>query len=128
MLSNQGQACSAVPLLVSADAANTAGATSDWIPVNQYEGDLVFVVDTGVVTAGQVVWTIEDATSDAGAGGAGITPNEGAFTTVTTSNDPLLQKRTITANRARDYVRLVGTVTTGPVQCSAVLLATKKYT
>lgn len=127
MLANQGQSSEQVVLLASASAENTAGATSAWIDVSRYEGDLVFLVNTGIVTAGSITWTIEDATSDAGAGAAGITPNEGAFTVVTTSNDPLSQKRTVTANRARGFVRLVGTVATGPALCSANLLATPKY-
>lgn len=122
MLGNEGQAATAAQLLASADAANTAGATSSWTDIRPAEGDLVFVVNTGTVTAGQVVWTIEHATDGSGTGGAAITPNEGAFTTVTTSNDPLTQKRTVSANACGGWVRVVGTVTTGPVQCSADVL------
>ena len=120
MLNNQGQAATQVKLLAAVSAADTAAATSAWVDVTKAEGDLVFNVNTGIVT-GQVVWTIEHATDDQGAGGAGITPNEGAFTTVTTSNDPLSQKRTVSASAVAGFVRVVGTVTTGPVLCAVDL-------
>ena len=123
MLNNQAQAALIVSLLSSADAADTAAATSAWIDARPYEGDLMFVVDTGVVTAGQVVWTVEHADDDSGTNAESITPNEGTFDTVTTANDPLVQKRTVSANAVRGYVRIVGTITTGPVQCSAAVLS-----
>lgn len=128
MLDNQGQAATQTQLLAAVSAANTAAATSGWIDVRAYEGDLVFNVNTGIVTAGDIVWTIEDATNGSGAGAAGVTPNEGAFTTVTTANDPMSQKRTINAGAVRGWVRVVGTITTGPVLVAADLLAHPKYT
>lgn len=127
MLGNEGQAAETTSLLAPVSAAATANATSSWIDVREYEGDLVFVVQTGVVTAGQIVWTIEHASDGSGTGGAGITPNEGAFTTVTTSNDPLTEKRTVPANAVAGWVRVVGTITTGPALVSASLSARPKY-
>lgn len=128
MLNNQGQAVEQQQLLASDDASNTAAATSSWVAVGAYEGDLMFNVNTGTVTAGNIVWTIEDADDGSGTNNAGVTPNEGAFTTVTTANDPLSEKRTINASAVRPYIRIVGTITTGPVQCSADLLSHPKYT
>lgn len=127
MLANQGQAAETTELLAPLSAAATANATSSWVDARKYEGDLVFVVQTGVVTAGQIVWTIEHASDGSGTGAAGITPTEGAFTTVTTANDPLTQKRTVPATSIAGWVRVVGTITTGPALVSASLSATPKY-
>lgn len=127
MLNNEAGAAECTSLLAAVSAGNTAAATSAWIDVRRYEGDLCFIVDTGIVTAGSIAWAIQDADDGSGTNGAGVTPTEGAFTTVTTSNDPLVQKRTIPANSVRGWVRVVGTVTTGPALVSASLLARPKY-
>jgi hypothetical protein len=128
MLGNEGQAAAITSLLAPVSAANTAAATSGWIDARAYEGDLVFSVQTGVVTAGQIVWTVEHASDGSGTGAAAITPNEGAFTVVTTSNDPLTEKRTVSANAIAGWVRVVGTITTGPAIVAASLLSRPKYT
>lgn len=128
MLDNQGQAAEVVSLIPPADAANTAGATSGWIDVRKYEGDLVIISHAGTVTAGTLTPTIEHATDDQGAGAAAVVPNEGVFTAVTTSNDPLIEKRTINANRVNGWIRYVGTIATGPAHVSVVMLAHPKYT
>lgn len=126
MLGNEGQAAQVTQLLVPGAKANTAGATSSWIDVRGYEGDLVFVSQVGTVTAGSLTPTIEDATDGSGTGGAGVTPNEGAFTAVTTSNDPLTEKRTINASAVRGWVRYVGTIVTGPADAAVTLMARPK--
>jgi len=128
MLGNQGQASGVTVLLAPVDAANTAAATGSWTDVRFKEGDLDIIVLVGVVTAGSVAIVIQDATDDQGAGAATKTPNEGAWTTVTTANDPMIQKRTINAKSTRGYIRVLGTVTTGPVAISASLQAHPKYT
>jgi len=127
MLANQGQAAAIVELVAPVSAANTAAATSAWIAASKYEGDLVFLCHAGLLTAGTLDWTIEDATDGSGTGAAGVTPNEGAFTQVTTSNDPLTQKRTVNSNTIRGFVRVVGTIVTGPALVSADLLSHPKY-
>jgi len=124
MLGNNAQAATAKLLLSPADAANTAGATSAWIACADAEGAIMITVQTGVITAGGIVYTIETATDDQGAGGAAITPTEGAFSAVTAGT---IQKRTIDASQSKGYVRLVGTITTGPVQCSASIAYRPKY-
>lgn len=126
MLGNEAQAATQTQLLAAVSAANTAAATSAWIDARAYEGDLLFNVNTGIVTAGSITWTIEDATDGTGTGAAGVTPNEGAFTVVTTSNDPLSQKRTVNASAVRGWVRLVGTIVTGPAVVAADLLGRLK--
>jgi hypothetical protein len=124
MLHNQGQAAEVANLLNPISAANTAAATSAWIDARKYEGDIVFDVKVGALT-GSIVWTIEDATDGAGTGAAGIVPNEGAFAAGAANQT---QKRTINASAHRGWVRLVGTIVTGPALVAASLLAHPKYT
>ena len=128
MLGNQGQAASVVSLLAPVDAANTAAATGSWVDVTAYEGDIVVTIQVGVVTAGSIALVIQNATDISGTGAATITPNEGAWTTVTTANDPLTQKRTINAGATDGFIRIVGTITTGPAAIGASFLAHPKYT
>lgn len=126
MLNNEGQAASVVTMLAPGDKANTAAATGGWIDVRNYEGDLTLVVMVGTVSAGQIVPSFQDATDGSGTGAAAITPNEGALITVTTANDPLIQKSTINRRATRGWIRFLGTITTGPVECGAALLARPK--
>lgn len=127
MLANQGQAAEAVQMLAPLSAAATVNATSAWIDVRKYEGDLVIVSNVGLIT-GTITPTIEDATDGSGTGAAAVTPTEGAFTQVTTSNDPLQEKRTIPAGSVRGWIRYVGTIVTGPALVGVTLLAHPKYT
>lgn len=119
MLCNQGQAATAVKLLDPVSAANTAAATSAWVDVRAAEGDLVFTTQLGAVT-GSITWTIEDATDGSGTGSAVVTPNEGAFAAGAANQ---IQKRTINAGAVRGWVRVVGTIVTGP----ALVAANVKY-
>ncbi len=125
MLGNHlAQAQEAVKMLDPVSAANTAAATSGWIDVRKYEGDITITVQTGALT-GSIAWGVEDATDGAGAGGAAITPNEGAFA-VGAANQ--IQKRTLNASAVRGWIRVVGTIVTGPVLVAASLKAHPKYT
>lgn len=124
MMGNQGQAAEVVAMLDPVSAADTAAATSAWIDVRKYEGDIAILVQAGALT-GSITWTIEDATDGSGTAGAGITPNEGAFAAGAANQ---IQKRTINASAARGWVRVVGTIVTGPVLVAAKLMAHPKYT
>lgn len=127
MLANQGQAAEVIAVLAPGEKANTAAATSPWIDVAKYEGDLVFVVQVGAVTAGDITFTLEDADDDSGTNNAAVTPVSGTPTVVDTDNDPLTQKIVVPANHVRGFVQLIGTVDTGPVDVGAALLAHPKY-
>lgn len=98
------------------DAADTAAATSDWIDVRSVKDDIRFIVDVGVVTAGSITPTIEHADDDSGTNSEAVVPLEGAFTAVTTANDPLREVRHLQSNALKPFVRVVGTIDTGPVQ------------
>lgn len=115
MLNNEGQAATVAKLLDPVSAGNTAAATSGWVDVRDREGDLMFTVQVGALT-GSITWTIEDATDGSGTGAAGVTPNEGAFAAGAANQ---VQKRTIGAGAVRGWVRVVGTIVTGPALVAA---------
>jgi len=125
MLANQGQAGVIANILSPVSAAATANATSGWIDVRAYEGDIVITQHIGAMT-GIIVGALDDATDASGSNAAGITPNEGGFSTVNTSNN--IQKRTINANAVRGWIRYTGTIATGPVLTAVSLMAHPKYT
>lgn len=124
MLNNQGQAASITKALDPVSAANTAAATSGWIDVRQAEGDIVVNNQVGALT-GSITWTIEDATDGSGTGGAGITPNEGAYAAGAANQ---VQKRTLNASAVRGWIRVVGTIVTGPALVAANVMFTPKQT
>lgn len=110
MLNNEAQAATSRLLLNPVSAANTAAATSSWIDVRDSQGDIMFVNQVGALT-GTITWTIEHASDSGGTGGAAITPNEGAYAAGAANQ---IQKRTISANACKGFVRCVGTIGTGP--------------
>lgn len=110
MINAYPQATIATKLLDPVSAAATVNATSGWIDVRGREGTVEFTMQCGALT-GSIVWTLEDATDSGGTGGAGITPNEGAFSAVTANS---IQKRTLPVRATRGFVRCVGTIVTGP--------------
>lgn len=109
------QAAGAAILLSPVSAANTAAATSGWVDVRGKEGDVLITVQTGALT-GSLAWSVEDATDGAGTGAAAITPNEGAFAAAAANQ---IQKRTVKANATRGFIRVIGTIVTGPVLVAA---------
>lgn len=124
MLSNTDQARNAVIMLNPASAAATANATSAWIDVRAYEGDLVFTQQIGALT-GSITGAIQDATDGSGTGAAAVTLNEGAFTAVSSANN--IQRRTIRAKSTRGFVRYVGTIVTGPALVAVSVDVHPKY-
>lgn len=115
MLGNEGQASKIVKLLDPVSAANTAAATSGWVDVREAEGDLVFSAQVGALT-GSITWSIEHASDGSGTGAAAITPNEGAFAAGAANQ---AQKRTVNASAVAGWVRIIGTIVTGPALVAA---------
>lgn len=115
MLNNEAQAATSRKLLDPVSAAATANATSAWVDVRDAVGDLMFVNQVGALT-GSIVWTIEHANDGSGTGAVAITPNEGAYAAGAANQ---IQKRTISANACRGFVRCVGTIVTGPALVAA---------
>jgi hypothetical protein len=117
MLGNEAQAAAAAILLNPVSAANTAAATSGWVDCRGYEGDIEVNAQVGALT-GSITWTLEHATDGAGTGAAAITPNEGAFAAGAANQ---VQKRTVNASAIGGWLRIVGTIVTGPVLVAAAI-------
>jgi hypothetical protein len=98
-------------------AANTAAATSGWIDMRGYKGDIIFIQTTGALT-GSLASKIQGATSSGGAGAADITG--AAFTAVSAANKV---HRCVVPATAAPYMKYVGTVTTGPIVICVIAMA-----
>jgi hypothetical protein len=122
MLGNEAQAAQAAILLSPVSAANTAAATSGWVDVRGYEGDLLLCPQIGALT-GTLAWTVEDAEDGTGTNNAAMTPNEGAFAAGAANQ---VQKRTVNAGATRGWVKLIGTIVGGPALVAATLKARPK--
>ncbi len=110
---------SAVVLLSPADHADTTAATGSWVDVRAYEGELGFIQQTGVVTAGTIVGVIQHADDGSGTNAETLV----SFTSVGTSTDLSVQKQSAPARATRGYVRYLGTITTGPAIAGVTMLA-----
>ena len=121
-------AIEAKSLLAPVDAANTAAATSGWVDVRFSEGLILVVLHAGVLDAGTLDWTFEDANTSGGGANAAITPDSGALTQVTTSNDdPNIQLAYFDARKPRGWLKVIGTIVTGGALVSAQILHIPKY-
>jgi hypothetical protein len=122
MLGNEAQACSTVQALNTASLS--AGANNGtWLAVSDYEGDLLFVISQGATT-GNVVVKVTDATDGSGTGAADVTgATTAALSTANTSN-----KLVVKSSAVRSHVRVIATVTTGPVVVGVTLVARPKTT
>lgn len=121
MLNNEASAATAVILINPVSAANTTAATSAWVDVRQFEGDLAITQQIGAVT-GTIAGLIQDATDGSGTGAANVTG--AVFTTVSAANN--IQEIAVSANRVRGWIRYVGTVATGPALTAVSMLGRPK--
>lgn len=122
MSASDVRSVSPVVILAPIDCADTAAATSGWIDVRTYEGDIAIIQSTGVVTAGTIAGKIQEATDGSGTGAADITG--ATFTSVGTSTDNDVQKLVI--RNTAGYIRYVGTIGTGPALVGVSMLARKE--
>lgn len=122
MLNNEATASTTVIVLNPVSAANTAAATSGWIDVRAYEGEIVLIQQVGAVT-GSITTTVEDATDGSGTGASALTGY--AFAAVSSANN--VQKLVIPAGLPRGWIRTVGTIVTGPAIVAKSLTARSKY-
>lgn len=91
-------------------AANTAAATSAYISCANAEGDIMLVVQAGAIT-GSMTPTFEHASDSGGTGVVAIVPNEGAIGAMTANT---VVRRTIRKDHIQGFLRVVGTIVTGP--------------
>lgn len=118
MLFPESGAATATIVINPVSAANTAAATSSWIDVMQFNGDLLFVQQIGAVT-GSIAGKIQDADDNSGTNSADVTG--ATFTSVSSANN--VQTLAVRKTRVRRWVRYVGTVTTGPALVGVSMLA-----
>lgn len=111
-------------LVDPASCANTAAATSAWVlvPVNS-EGDIEFIQFIGAVT-GSIAGALQTADDGSGTNATTVTFNEGALTTVSSSNS--IQKRSVNRSALNAYVKYTGTIVTGPVLAGVLMLSRTK--
>jgi hypothetical protein len=106
-------------------AANTAAASA-WTDARGYEGDVAVEISVGVITGTlDITFTTNDAASDSGA--TAIVPTGGALAQITTSNDDAIYTAIFPASALRGYIKVVGTVGTGPALIAYTLIGRKKY-
>jgi hypothetical protein len=115
MISNDGRGDSVVAMINSISCANTAAATSGWIDVRPYKGNIGVTVNVGAVT-GSITGKLQTATDSGGTGAADITG--ATFTAVSATN--AAQKIFITKH-VGPFIRYVGTIVTGPCVVSVTL-------
>lgn len=117
MLGSEGPAASVTSAINTASLS--AGANNGgWIDTRNFQGDLVWVINLGAVT-GSCIVKVQDATDGSGTGSADIS----GVVTASLSAANTATKLTMESRKSRGWVRLVSTVTTGPILTSAVLLA-----
>ena len=117
----------ATAILSPKDAADTAAATSAYVDMTDYEGQIGVILNVGVVDAGSITFTFLTASDGGGSGEAAVVPVSGAPTVVTTSNDPLTQVAVFEATQLKGFIKVVGTVATGGVLVGYSAIGRKKY-
>lgn len=124
-LANQSRALTPLLLLESKSCAATANATSAWTAVAGYEGTVSVHINVGAIT-GTVDFTFftNDAASDTGQDE--ITPLGGALAQITTSNDVAVYVAHFDARVIQGYLKVVGTIGTGPALLAYTLVGRKK--
>lgn len=127
MLATQLGACTTTQALKSQSAANTAAASSAYIDVRGYEGEIVVDINIGTVV-GTVDFTFSTNDAANGSGATLIVPLDGALVQITPSNDDAVYVARFDARSLRGYLSIIGTVGTGPALLSYTIKGRKKYT
>lgn len=126
-MSLANQAAAETPLLIKAcvSAADTTAATSAWTAVAGYEGIIAVDVNIGIITGTlTLTFATNDAASDSGEDL--IVPLGGALTAITTSNDVAVYRALFDSRVIQGYIKVIGTVVTGPALVAYTLIGRKK--
>jgi len=114
--------------LLGVDPADTAAATSAYVDVRGYEGQIGVVITNGTIGAGgSVTWTFLTASDSGGTGEASVTPISGTPTVASTSNDPLTQIAVFDCTQLAGFLKVVGTVATDAGPLTYTVIGVKKY-
>jgi hypothetical protein len=113
---------------LAVDPADTTAATSAYIDVKGYEGQVGVVISNGVIgSGGSVTWTFKTATTSQGAGEADVTPISGTPTVASEANEPLTQICVFNASQLKGYLKVIGTVATDAGPLTYTIIGMKKY-
>lgn len=125
-LANAMGALTRTKITAAVSAANTAAATSAWIDARGYEGEIAVEISVGIITGTlDLTFNTNDAASDTGA--TAIVPIDGALAQITTSNDDAIYTAIFPTRALRGYLKVIGTVGTGPALIAYTLIGRKKY-
>jgi hypothetical protein len=116
----------ATEILAPVSAADTAAATSAYIDLNGYEGQIGIVLATGLVGT-SITYSFLTATDVGGTGEAGVVPISGAPTVITTSNDPNTEIAVFEATQLAGWLKVVGTIVGTAVVVSYTAIGILKY-
>ncbi len=125
-LASQLSALTRTKILAAVSAANTAAATSAWIDARGYEGEIAVEISQGIIT-GTVDYTFNTNTSASDTGATAVVPKAGALAQITTSNDDAVYTAIFDSTQLRGYLKVIGTVGTGPAVIAYTLIGRKKY-
>lgn len=124
-LANQALAETPLLLLEAKSAAATANATSAWTQISGYEGTVSVHINVGTIT-GTVDFTFYTNSSASDSGQTQLTPINGALAQITTSNDVAVYVAHFDARALQGYLKVVGTIVTGPALVAYTLVGRKK--
>jgi hypothetical protein len=114
--------------LLSIDPTDTAGATSAFVDVSGYEGQIAVIVTNGIIGAGgSVTYTFATSTVDEGTSPATIVPIGGALAVANEANEPLCQVAVFDVSQLRGFLSVIGTVATDAGPLTYVVVGQKKY-
>jgi hypothetical protein len=125
MIPSEAKAANIQVLLRSKNCADTAGtSTGSWLDVRGFVGTLLVTQDAGIGAGTLDGYLLTTANSN-GAGNAAMTFDDGNnFATVTTGNN--FQAKTVDVNKSKGYIHYIGTVVTGPVALSVLVIGRPK--
>jgi len=113
---------------LATDPADTAAATSAYIDVTGYEGQIAVIVSNGIIGAGgSVAYSFLTASDDEGTGEAAVVPVSGALDAADEENEPLTQMAVFDTTQLAGFLKIVGTVTTDSGPTTYTILGTPKY-
>lgn len=113
------QASAAASALGLAAASYAAGANNGgWIDARAYQGEILVACNNGATT-GSVVFKVQHASDGSGTGAADI--SGAATASISSANQ--VNKIVLNANDLAGWIRVVATVTTGPVLAAATVHA-----
>lgn len=126
MLNSIMEAVTVTAIINPVSAANTAAATSAGIATAGYEGDILLIMQVGVIT-GTVDFTFATADNSGMTSPTAVTPVGGAIAQITTSNDVATYVAVIPSTQSKGWIQIIGTVGTGPALIGYSMVGMKKY-